>query len=549
MGIGASNPVDEATKNEIQELIKSICKTFTVEYTKWYAIYLVEFLKNQAMEKHEDFKLLTRPEDTSDIKTGYLMKEGGMRKTWKKRYFVVKYDYKVDYYEKEDDLKKAKPKAKGTMSLAGYWVNTDVNGGLLNRAKKMAEKMGVDFSELPKPKEYPPHTMEIYHWRRRSYYVQCENEEDFKQWTNTFQNCCRWAYGYNNKDPVHKQAFEEAIRRTRWELGRWGWYTWGGSEEQILSDLISDQIDWAIMGRIYSKLSGSWTIRNAVRNQVIKTIDSFVSAAVGPAWKAMDEAVKQVRPKIEPVVKEIADPLGKAQRQIIDKISEACLSIINPILQEHVTPHLGKIVEVIKSPMTEAFDESFKIYDEHFGKFSASNKDEALKGFKDLDYLPRSWHMYKATDKTDCMYEPLWLLHVIFEDIYPWSYIYQAHDTIRTTMDNAAYTFEQRLLKAIEEGADPNSVKDKLKAEVLEDYKTDANKLAVLYYADILKKIVMPPFNKLVVPACKEALEPLQDLIPDVLKNPVPLVNVYKLFDEVLDQVISGAINTVLSSA
>jgi len=115
-------------------------------------------------------------------------------------------------------------------------------------------------------------------------------------------------------------------------------------------------------------------------------------------------------------------------------------------------------------------------------------------------------------------------------------------------MDNASYTFEQRLLKAIEEGADPNSVKDKLKAEVLEDYKTDANKIAVLYYADILKKIVMPPFNKLVVPACKEALEPLQDLIPDVLKNPVPLINVYKLFDEVLDQIISGAINTILSS-
>jgi hypothetical protein len=408
--------------------------------------------------------------------------------------------------------------------------------------------MGVDLSELPKPKEYPPHTMEIYHWKRRSYYIQCENEESFKQWTSAFQDCCRWAYGYNNKDPVHKQAFEEAIRRTRWELGRWGWWTWGGSEEQVLSDLISDQIDWAIMGRIYGKITGSWTIRNAIRNQVLKTIDNFVSAAVGPAWKAMDAAVKEIRPKIEPVVKEVAEPLGKAERQIIDKISEACLSVINPILQEHVTPHLSKIVEVIKSPMTEAFDESFKIYDEHFGKFAASNKDEALKGFKDLDYLPRSWHMYKATDKTDVMYEPLWALHIIFEDIYPWGYIYQAHDTIRDTMDNASYTFEQRLLKAIEEGADPNSVKDKLKAEVLEDYKTDANKLAVLYYADILKKIVMPPFNKLVVPACKEALEPLQDLIPDVLKNPVPLINVYKLFDEVLDQIISGAINTILSS-
>jgi len=54
-------------------------------------------------------------------------------------------------------------------------------------------------------------------------------------------------------------------------LGRWGYWSYGGNEEQILSDLIADQIEWVVMGRVYSKINqGPWQVRNAVRNQVLR---------------------------------------------------------------------------------------------------------------------------------------------------------------------------------------------------------------------------------------------------------------------------------------
>jgi hypothetical protein len=84
------------------------------------------------------------------------MKEGGVRKTWKKRFFVVRWDHTVDYFENEavsitiwaffllcrQEAKKPKGKVKGSMGLAGYRVVEDVNEGLLKRATELAEKMG-----------------------------------------------------------------------------------------------------------------------------------------------------------------------------------------------------------------------------------------------------------------------------------------------------------------------------------------------------------------------------------------------------------------------
>lgn len=547
MGGMFSNPVDGETKQEMEELIKGVIKTFTLEYTKAYALALVAFLKEEAKAgPPETWKLLERPPWNRDLKEGWLMKEGGIRKNWKKRYFVVRPNYSIDYYESEAEAKKEKGKKKGTISLCGYSVVDDVNNGILNKLKKLAEKMGMDTSELPKPKEYPEHTLELHHDRRRCYFVQAENHEQFKQWLEQFRSCAWRAHGYTNEDPVHQHAFDEAIRKTRWELGRWGWWSWGGSEEQILSDLISDQIDWAVMGRIYSKIQGAWTVRNAIRNQVLKAIDKAVSAAVKPAWGAMDKVVKELRTKIEPTIKEMVDPIGKLEAEIIEKIKNAVMSQLEPVLQEHVVPHLSKIMEVVKEPMNQGYDECYKIFDEHISKWEpkGTTRDELVKSFYDLDWVPRSWHMYPATDKLSVLYDPLWALHAIFPDIYPWSTVWDGQDELRKRTDNAIYTWEERLLEAVEkEGGDAKSHGEKLKPLVIADFKEDAQKAVGFYYHAILKKIVLPPFEALVVPACKAVLEPLADAVPEPMQQ---FVNIIKMFEEVYNGVIDDSIKVVL---
>jgi len=548
MGGAFSNPVDASTKQEMEELIKAVLKTFTIEYTKGYALSLVQKLKDDAQAPPpEQWKLMERPPWNRDYKMGFLMKEGGIRKNWKKRFFVVRPNYTIDYYETEAEFKKGeKAKKKGTISLCGYRVVEDVNNGILNKLKNLAEKMNMDVSQLPKPKEYPQWTIELHHERRRSYFVQCENEEEFKAWSEQFKTCAWHAHGYTIEDPVHQSAFDEGVRKTRWELGRWGWWSWGGTEEQILSDLISDQIDWSVMGRIYSKITGPWSVRYAVRNQVLKAIDKAVSAAVKPAWTAMAAAVKELRGKIEPVIKEMVDPIAKAEHEIVEKIKNAVMSKLEPLLKEHVTPHLSKIIEVIKMPMNGGFEESFSVFDEFIAKWEpkGNTREELVASFSDLDWVPRSWRMWRATDKLSIMYDALWALHEIFPDIYPWSSIWDGMDELRKRTDNAIYTWEERLLEAVEkEGGDVKAHAERIKVSVMADFKEDSLKAVIKYFFNILKKIVLPPFEALVMPACKAVLEPLNEAIPEPMKQ---FIDIMKMFEKVYHGIIDEAINLVL---
>jgi len=386
----------------------------------------------------------------------------------------------------------------------------------------------------------------VYHYRRRSYYIEAATAEEKDEWVEMFKTACRRAYGLRDKEKCHVKAFWNAMRETRWELGRWGYSSYGGSEEQVLSDLISDEIDWQVMGRVWCKMSGPWFIRNTLRSTILKTIDSMVMAAVTPGWKGMSAAVGELRPKIEPVIGDLVEPLGKTKGEIIDKMKEGALSIVNPLLDEHVAPHLTKIIDIITSPMREGFEISLNLWEEQMNKyaesFDASNPE---KGFKDFLWYPRSWwNLRPSYEKIEAMYDPLWLLREIFSDIYPWSLIWTGRDHISTTMDNAFFTFENHLKKHLEENtAAGKEAVEAARSATLEKYKHDIAWLTTDYYMRIIKTIIMPPFNKLVIPACKAILEPLQSAIPDAMKQ---FIDLNEMFDELINGIIEGAIKNVL---
>jgi hypothetical protein len=452
----------------------------------------------------------------------------------------------IDYWATEDDFKAGK-KPRGTISLCGYSVNDDANDTLIGRLKKLAEKMGMNFEDLPKLKEYPKGTIEIHHSRRQSYYINFEKDDERKQWVETFKDACRWAYGYKNKDEVHVAAFEEAVRRTRWSLGSYGYWSYGGTEEQILSDMISDYLDWKILYKVYGKITGPWIIRNTIRNQLLKVLDKTVLAAVTPAWKAMSTVVETARPKIEEKLKPGLEPLFKLQGELVEKIKSGCMSLIDPILKEHVVPHLSKIVAVIKSPMVEAFDITYQLWDEKMNEFTfEGGKDDAKKKFRDLDWYPWSWNMWKAFDKLDPMYEPLWAMNVIFSDIYPWGLIWQGRDTLRSKMDNAFFTFEKRLVEKLEgeEKKDPKALIDEIKKGVMADYQEDGKKATIEYYREILKSIVMPPFQSKVFPACEAILAPINEALPEAFAE---VLDINGMFEDILTGIIDASIDTVLA--
>jgi len=548
MGGVVSSPIDATTKREIQEAIKKILGKFSKEYVVQYVLALVDKVKREVQDKPIGWKLDERPESKADKKCGWLNKEGGMMsKKFTRRYFIVRHDYMVDYFEKEEDAKKEKPKPRATLSLCGYSVNPDANDTTVKRLKELAEKMGANFDSLPKPKEYPKGTIELHHPRRPNYYITIEDDAERKEWVEHFQNCSRFCYGLKNKDPVHKKAFDDAARKTRWSSGLYGFWLYGGSEEQILSDLVNEYLDWKVLGRVFGKLPGPWSVKNTMRNQINKALNKIIYGAVVPAWKAMSTAVEALRPKVEPKIKDNLTPLFKLEEEIIDKIKSAAMSIIDPILHEHVTPHLSKIFKIIEAPIVEAFDTIEKQFDEHISKFDyKGNNDESKKSFLDLDSIPSSYHMWSAYEKIDPLYDPLWALRDVFPDIAPWDLIWNTRNNLSKKMDNAIYTYQKRITEQSDgegKGVEPKVLSEKVKTEVLQDLHFDSKKATFLEYRTVIKKIVMPPFHSKVEPACEKILSPLHDNIPDALKE---LADVDQMFERLLHDIIDSSIGSVL---
>jgi len=58
MGVGTSNPVDDSTKFEINDLIKKVIGIFSLQYSKEFILAMVEKIKMEANEKTDSWQLL-----------------------------------------------------------------------------------------------------------------------------------------------------------------------------------------------------------------------------------------------------------------------------------------------------------------------------------------------------------------------------------------------------------------------------------------------------------------------------------------------------------
>ncbi|EFA85299.1 pleckstrin domain-containing protein [Heterostelium album PN500] len=532
--------MDAQLKQDLVDLTKAILATFTAEYTKAYTVALTAKCVKDAKKPPSPYLLSVREKPlTGDRHSGFLTKEGAVRKSLKRRYFIVRQDYSIDYYESENNL----TKKKGTITLAGYKVETDPNKSILGRLTKLAEKMKMDVSAIPKPKEYPPFTIELLHEYRRIYYLTADNKEQFDEWTEVLKTCVRHAQGFKNPDAVHQKAFGVAVRNTRWSLGRWGWFGWGGSEVQVLADVISDEVEYDILNRALYKLpSAPWFIRNFLRTQMMKVIIGTVTSAVNPAWIAMDKTVTGVRPTAEGKIREEIDPIAKLQQEMLDKMKDQLISVIEPVVREQVSPHLSTILgDEVKKPLEKSFVAVVQIWNEQSAKYNGDGSD---KSFTDLRKYPQYFSpMRSAHDPINELYPFLQTLYPVFDGFWASTIVYGIRGELNQISENAVYTFEKEITESSNDGAVINI--DSARQSILSKLEHDAK---ILYRDQLhftVRSIVKPTLMKILNPLTKPILSNLQSMIPAALKD---FFDMNEMFHQILDGVLDNTTDTVLEN-
>lgn len=528
------NPLDESRRQEITNLAKAMLETFSVQYVLGYKTALVQkVIEDKQAEPPEFWELPDRPPNTEPIRTGYLVKRGEVVKNWKKRWFVVRHDYVVEYYESQEKWK-AGAKPKGRVLLSGFQVEMDPNSFAKKWQEEFQKQLNIDEPVADK-KDFKPFTIELYHPSRRCWYMVCENEEEFKSWGETFKSVCWRSPMLANDDPVAQAAFEHAVRETRWALGRWGWWGYGGTEEDILSDMVSEHINYAVLGGVWSSIDGAPKIRCMLRETAEKTVAGIIRGLVGPAWKAVAASIVTLRPKLEEGIKSQIGPVIDAQQSITGQARDKTMDKLQPALGEHVYPHVSKIgADILVKPLVKGFGLLIKSWETKIDEVAAAGTGDVDALSRDLKRWATSWwSINEAYYAVREIQGPLSLLGKITSGVDTWGLIYDLEQQMEKLLDNAMYDFETQLREKAS-AADA-------RAKTLEKLKKDCVHAVNNALIRIPFDIVMPVLNEHILGPFCELIKPIEDLIPGPLKD---FVSVTKC----LENYVTDSVRTVIES-
>lgn len=500
---------------------KEITQKFLTCFAKWYGlVYFVQVFKiaqKQMMKEARGpqwklMKLLKAP-PADPIKTGELKKLSKYLKKWNPRFFVIEPSYIATYYESEA-AKNAGKKPLGTINMSNRNVHRDANDTIANRLLALAEKCKLDVKDLPLPDKYPDYTLEIWHERKGPIYLTAPDAESWKAWCDIFEKARWMAPRFDEfEDKANVVAFPIALWRTRWECDMWGWWWGGGGEKSMLVDAINDKIADVVLSKLDAKLTMPWAARSRIRNTFMTQTDAFVSSAVGPAWSAAYGAVKKARPDAEAKLKELAAPIVDAKKKLMDEILAMVESASKQTLEEKVTPHLAPLLDIVFAPVVESFRILLRSYDVAIekGKAKYETKEERTYMVFQYGYNSEYWD---AERKMWDLYDPLWDMRRVFDDIYPWSITGKARRRLRKVLNNALYTFEN----IFEDGKATGKTWDDAAAEARELMVQDCRTAVMRILGVILFGVVENFFEKTVIRLSRKLVSPLAEKIPEPVK-------------------------------
>ena len=533
MGGALGNPIDEAAQQRINEKMQEAIKVFSIEFSKAYTQAVIQHAKDEVEPEtsiEDDLKLQAAPAAGHILKTGILTKRGESVKSWKPRFFVAyneKDNFKIDYHDGTSEA----GKLKGTIYAAGY------------RVQEFTEDEALEFGE--KGIKFVP-----WSYRRRTWYIKCGDDKERKEWMGVFETACYKSQPPHDEDACIAEAFDAALRNTRWHFWFWGWWGQAGNEAERLGEFILDLLDRDIVDAILDGVPNNAAKAMTV-DLVRKTIGGSVKAAVGGAWTSSVTAVRSLSASIQSSVKDLLTPLLEKQKEFKNMIVGKISGTVNPFLADKGANLLKPVLNVVFKPVTDAFILAVQGFHSHFASKIASNEFAAARFQTTLDYS--DWQMdwwsgpiHKGYVVVHRMYSDDFatIASLLVGGLTPYTVYNMVTDKLRLIIHRAVYTFGS-LAKSIAESELP-SVLSHVTSLLFHDILIMIKSVVMA----VLNAVLDSPLNELVIKPCKDLILPLQETIDAI---PIPglsmLFNLNTMLEEVVYNVRDGAVDALISGS
>ncbi|KAM9762920.1 protein Niban 1-like [Menidia menidia] len=555
MGISASSLLDEAKCNYIRGEAENKLKEFSPYYRKQFSV--AHFAQVEDDLEHNKEKITQLLKQKATPEEGELLYEEAVfyfddTRKWRERYVVVRANYCLECHDSLETFIKGVPPRHKLLPTGGTVLTTE-EAYMAMVDKCFPGDSGVK-EEFAPPLPGMPGQFPVYlrlPYRRDSYFCfrQQAKQADF---LSILSDCIR----HQNQDFLKKktcevQAFLKAVQLHRQDAGHYeAWDMLMGSDVRVMANLVMEQLLPSLEKDVLPRLKAKKTEKKKVWFATVEAAYILVQEHLLEGLSMLKEECRSSARQQEVQIHSDMDQILSSRRQLEENIRAKVSEPAERLCSDSVQPYLGSVLDELMEPVSSGFLEGRQLseaaMDQVCHDVLQGTEGEELK--KALADMARP-NLLSCYQKIGSLQERLQNLKERFGFSSTTGVIHSAQIDLQQLMENAAYTFQQLLSKAIEDHPDsPGEAIEKAKHRVLKQYDYDSSTVRKRIFQDALVSITLPFIKKNLAPTCKAELQTLEQTIYSDHANFLHVENVYEsILLQILDKEVSKVVKEAAS--
>ncbi|XP_070765105.1 protein Niban 1a [Enoplosus armatus] len=552
MGISASSLLDETKSNFIKGQAEAELKDFSPYYRKQFSVARLAQVEDDLEQHKEKITQLLRQREAPE--EGEVLYEEGVlyfddTRKWRERYVVVRANYCLECHDSLETFVKGFPPRQKLLPTGGAVLTTE------EKYMAMVDKCFPDDTNVKEdfapplsgmPGQFPVYLRLPY--RRDSYFCFRQQAKQ-AAFLSILSDCIR----HQNQDFLKKktcevQAFLKAIQLYRQDKGKYeAWDMLIGSDVRVMANLVMEQLLPSLQKDMLPRLKAKKTERKRVWFATVEAAYILIQEHLLEGLSALKEECRTSVRQQEVLIHSDMDQILNSRRQLEEKVRAEVSEPAEKLCSESVQPYLGSVLEELMQPISSGFQEGRQLSENMMDQVC---QDVLLVGDNELKKALADMarpDLLSCYQKIGSLQEKLQHLQERFGFSNITEVIHSAQIDLQQLMENAAYTFEQLLRKAVQDNPDnPSSATDKAKHRVLKQYDYDSSTVRKRISREALVSITLPFIKKNLAPTCKTELQGLEQFIYADHSNFIQVDNVY---ESILLQTLDKEVTKVVKEA
>ncbi|XP_014896718.1 protein Niban 1a [Poecilia latipinna] len=555
MGVSASSLLDEAKSAYIRGQAEAELSDFAPYYRKQFSVARFAQVEDELQQNKQQITQLLEqkkaPEEAIVLYDDAVWYFDDSRK-WRERIVVVRANYCLECHESLQSYVKGANALYKLLPTGGTILTTE------EKYMEMVDKCYPDDSNVKEefapplpgmPGQFPVYLRLPY---RRDYYFCFKQEAKRATFISFLSDCIKHQnQDFQKKKTCEVQAFLKAIQLFRQDRGQYE--AWGmliGSDVRVMANLVMEKLLPSLGKDLLPRLRAKKTDRKKAWFITMEAAYILVQEHLLEGLAALKEECKVSVQQQEVLMRSDMDQILNTRRQLEEKIRAKVSEPAEQLCSESVQPYLGSVLEELMEPISSGFMASRQLMETKMDEVYQA----VLQG-ADNDKLKQALGEMARPNLLDCCLKISSLQGKLkhLQERFGFSTLtavtHGAQIDLQQLMENAAYTLELMLKKAMEDNPETaGAVMDKAKHRILKQFDYDSSTVRKRIFQEALVSIMLPFIKKNLADSCKPELQGLEQTVYTDYANFIHVENVYEnILLQILDKEVSKVVKEAAS--